>query len=37
MAEVEGTPTSARDQPVNDVVIKDCGVLPLEKPFPLEY
>ena len=33
---IEQTSTDARDKPSKDVVIADCGSLPVEKPFSVE-
>ena len=33
---VESVKTGANDRPATDVVIKDCGTLPVEKPFAIE-
>lgn len=30
---IESTKTGANDRPVEDVIIVDCGVLPLDAPF----
>ena len=32
---IENTQTKASDRPVKDVVIADCDILPVEKPFPV--
>lgn len=32
---IENTPTKASDRPVKDVIIADCDILPVEKPFPV--
>ena len=36
MRRIEGNPTGANDRPVKDVIIKECGTLPVEKPFSVE-
>ena len=36
VTEVEHTAIAARDRPMVDVVIKDCGTLPVDAPFPLD-
>ncbi|XP_035792192.1 peptidyl-prolyl cis-trans isomerase 5-like [Anopheles albimanus] len=33
---IENTPTDGRDRPSNDVVIADCGSLPVSEPFAVE-
>jgi len=33
---IESNKTGAQDRPVKEVVIADCGVLPLDKPFNVE-
>ena len=33
---IENMKTGANDRPTTDVVIKDCGTLPVEKPFAIE-
>ncbi|KAL5288424.1 Ppib family protein [Megaselia abdita] len=33
---IENSQTDNRDRPVKDVVIADCGVLPVETPFAVE-
>ena len=33
---VENVKTGANDRPVTDVMIKDCGILPVETPFAIE-
>lgn len=30
---IETTKTDARDKPIDDVVINECGTLPVDKPF----
>ena len=37
MEKIENTKTGANDRPTSDVVIADCGIIPVEKPFPYEY
>lgn len=32
---IESTKTDGRDKPVNDVVVSDCDIIPVEKPFPV--
>lgn len=32
---IENTQTKTSDRPVKDVVIADCDILPVEKPFPV--
>eukprot|EP00871_Galdieria_phlegrea_P003816 jgi/Galph1/4435/GphlegSOOS_G3071.1 len=34
--EIEKTKTDGRDRPIEDVVIVDCGVIPVEEPFHVE-
>lgn len=36
MEEIEKIATGQNDRPVKDVVIADCGAIPLEKPFNIE-
>ena len=36
MRKIEKTNTGAMDRPEKDVVIAECGVLPLEEPFVVE-
>ena len=36
MRQIEGTETGDRDRPVKDVVIKDSGILPVDKPFNVD-
>ena len=33
---IENMKTGANDRPTTDIVIKDCGTLPVEKPFAIE-
>ena len=33
---IEQTKTGAQDRPAKDVVIKESGTLPVEKPFAVE-
>lgn len=33
---IENNPTSSGDKPVKEVVIKDCGSLPVDTPFAVE-
>lgn len=33
---IESTKTDGRDKPVEDIVIADCGVLPVPEPFTTE-
>lgn len=33
---IESTKTDARDRPEKDVVIVDCGTLPVDEPFAVE-
>ena len=33
---IEQTKTGAMDRPEKDVVISECGVLPLEEPFTVD-
>ena len=33
---IENTPTGPQDRPKTPVVIKDCGTLPLDKPYNIE-
>lgn len=34
--QIEGTRTGANDKPVQDVVIANSGVLPVEQPFSVD-
>lgn len=34
--EIEKTPTGANDRPKKDVIIKESGTIPVEKPFSVE-
>ena len=36
MRKIEQTKTGAMDRPEKDVVISECGVLPLEEPFTVD-
>jgi len=33
---IEKNPTSSRDKPIKDVMIKDCDVITISKPFAVE-
>ncbi len=33
---VESNKTASGDKPIKEVVIKDCGSLPVDKPFAVE-
>lgn len=33
---IEGTKTDGRDKPQQDVVIADCGSIPVETPFAVD-
>ena len=33
---IEATKTNGRDKPVSDVLISDCGIIKLEKPFSVK-
>lgn len=32
---IENSQTKANDRPAKDVLIADCDILPVEKPFPV--
>ena len=33
---IESMTTDARDRPEKDVVIADCGIIEVEKPYPVD-